>query len=105
MLATFHGRVENGKIRIEELERSAKMLEQKRLAVISLEANEEEELESGQLKAGVYNNGCLEVVGGGDLKDFEGKQVFVVVRHEFFVRHQAFDQKFQLGAKIGDVDK
>lgn len=105
MLPTFEGRVENGKLLIAEIESSMKILEGKRLAITSLEANENGELVSGKLKAGVYNHGDLVVVGGGNLKEFEGKQVFVVVRHELFVRHPAFDEKYQLGAKVGDIDK
>ncbi len=105
MLATFEGRVEGGQLKIPELGKALKVLEGKRLAITSLEANDKGELAGGQLIAGVWKKGELEAVGNCRLADFDGKAVFVVVRHEVFARSQAFDQKFQLGSKVGDIDK
>ncbi|TXH87061.1 hypothetical protein [Thauera aminoaromatica] len=105
MLATFEGRVENGQLTIPELGKALKVLEGKRVAITSLKANRNGELAGGQLIAGVWKKGTLEPVEGARLDSFNGLDVYVVVRHEFFVKSQAFDQKFQLGSKVGDIDK
>lgn len=105
MLATFEGRVEDGQLTIPELGKAVKVLEGKRVAITSLKANKNGELAGGQLIAGVWQKGTLEAVGRERLDSFNGLDVYVVVRHELFVKNQAFDQKFQLGAKVGDIDK
>jgi hypothetical protein len=104
MLAAFEGQVVDGKLVIEELGREMRILEGKHLAVTSLTLNDENKVVGGELKAGTYENGDLITVEGDTLKDFEGKKVLVAIRHELFGRHAAFDEKYQLGSKIGDVD-
>jgi hypothetical protein len=104
MLPTFEGKIVGGKLEIPELDGSMRTLEGKRLAIITAEPNSAGQLASGKLLAGVFEKGKLNLVEG-ELKQFEGKSVFIVVRHELQIRHQVFDQKYQLGAKIGDLDK
>jgi len=105
MLATFEGRIAKGQLEIPELGKAMKILEGKRLAISTLEANDSGELAGGELIAGVWSKGKLQTVDARELGDYDGRDVFVIVRHELFVRNQAFDQKFQLGSKVGDIDK
>jgi hypothetical protein len=104
MFATFEGRVEKGRLYIDELGQGMKIFEGKHLAVSEMQINKANQIIGGRMIAGIYKDGELQTVSGEPIKEFEGKKVFVVVRHELIGHFGVFDQKFQLGAKLGDVD-
>lgn len=105
MLATFQGFIRDGDLVVDEL-RDSRLLEDKHVAVVPLELNKRKEVVGGSVLAGVYREGHLESSSDRSLHDFEGQQVMVVVRHEVLGRMTAdeFDNKYQLGAKPGDLD-
>jgi hypothetical protein len=79
----------------------------KHLAIAVLDLNKDRQVVGGSIKAGQYEDGVLVTPSGRDkLGEFEGKEVFVTIRHELLgpVDVNAFDHKFQLGAKMGDLD-
>jgi hypothetical protein len=104
MFATFEGEIKNGQLLIEEFKGGNRILEGKHIAISSLDLDDENRVVGGNLMAGTFKNGELETLSGSTLKDFDNKKVFVVVRHALIGRHEAFDEKYQLGARIGDVD-
>lgn len=104
MFPTFEGKVVKGKLVIEELGNGMRIFEGKHLAVTSLDLNDQNQVVGGKLKAGVYENGDLKILSGDTLDEFEGRNVFVSIRHQLIGTHEAFGEKFQLGAKIGDLD-
>lgn len=108
MFPTFFGEVCKNKLIIPELDRREKFLEGKHLAIVALQLNQDKCIVGGELLAGVYENGDLKTLTekGDALKKFEGRQVMVIVRHDLMGRisPNVFDERFQLGAKLGDVD-
>ncbi|MEV4260558.1 hypothetical protein [Kribbella sp. NPDC049584] len=108
MFATFEGRVVSGRLVIGELGERIRVLEGKSVAVTSMATNESGQLATGELVAGELRDGDLIPNGERGLRDLEGQEVLVVVRHELLPRQtqgDPFDMKYQLGQKMGDVDK
>jgi hypothetical protein len=96
---TFKGEVRSGRLVIDELsDRSDQMLSGKNVAVVVLD---DEVNGTGDVRSGYYESGTVEWLG-----EFEGKQTLVIIQHDMLGSGSAdaFDQKFQLGAKIGDLD-
>lgn len=99
MFPTFKGEVREGRLVIDELSgRSDQMLSGKHVAVVVLD---DQEKGVGDVRTGFYESGTAEWLG-----EFEGRQTLVIVQQDMLGSGtaDAFDQKFQLGAKIGDLD-
>lgn len=102
MYPTFEAQVDNGRLMIGELRsRGEQMLAGKQITVVVPDDT------AGEVRTGRYEDGVLCGADGVSvLGEFEGKQVMVIVRDELVAAGNvdAFDHKFQLGAKIGDLD-
>ncbi len=104
MYPTFQGQVRNGRLVVDELQsRGARMLAGKEVAVVVLD--ERSPASNGHVWTGRYDDGAVSGMGDA-LTQLEGRQAMVVVRDDLVGVGQvdAFDQKFQLGAKLGDLD-
>ncbi len=100
MYPTFQGHVRDGQLVVDELSaRGEQMLAGKQVAVVVLERPDAGEA-GGQVWSGVYGDTA------GKLGALEGRDAFVIVRDDLSPTGEAdaFDQKFQLGGKIGDLD-
>ncbi len=106
MYPTFQGQVKDGRLHVDELQsRGERMLAGKQVAVVVLE--DEAAGNTGQVRTGRYDRGALSGGNGSSsLRELEGKQALVIVCDDLVGagKVDAFDQKFQLGAKIGDLD-
>jgi hypothetical protein len=107
MFPTFHGRIEDGRLRVSELGQYDKILEGKHLAVIPLELNDMAQVVGGSVIAGVYESGGINTVSGKEeLRALEGRPVMVIIRHELMgtTTPDVFASRFQLGAKPVEMD-
>ncbi len=104
MYPTFQGQVKNGRLVVDELQsRGERMLSGKDVAVVVLDERSADG--NGHVWTGRYDGGSVTGAGAA-LSEYEGKQALVIVRDDLVGVGQvdAFDQKFQLGAKLGDLD-
>jgi hypothetical protein len=105
MYPSFVAAIRHGKIEVDELDE--RVLEGKHVAVVLLDTNDDNQVTGGEVRAGVYQGKNLAgAEGRTSLDDAEGRQAFVILRHDLLgpISPEAFGQKFQLGAKLGDLD-
>ena len=108
MFASFEGKIESGRLVVPELGDRPSILEGKHLAITPLELDKENHIVGGMVLAGTYSKGELKTLGSKQkgLQEFNGRNVLVIIRHAIMgrVTGEVFDKKYQLGAKLGDMD-
>ncbi len=108
MLPSFSAEIHGGQVRVAELANRESFFDGKHVTLQVFELDKERRVVGGKVFAGVVKERQIIDADGNKvpLDEFEGREAILTIRHDLMgrVSPAAFDERFQLGAKLGDVD-
>lgn len=108
MFPSFSAEITGGQVSVAELDNRDSFFSGKHVTLQVFDLDKRRRVVGGKVFAGIIKDRQIIDADGKQvpLDEFEGSEAILTIRHDLMgrVSPAAFDERFQLGAKLGDVD-